>query len=1207
MKRIQFSLLIMLCLIGSSHSYGQTSAFDTKPNDIYVQQKQIANDITAKSGLMPIKLPDANSLISMNESGDGIITLPIVNVKGRKLTLPVNITYVTSGIKADQSASEVGLGWNINIGSITRDYGAYEPDYTYTGSEFPMANDDYHAYDQKFKSPSWGYNATTSSYMQIGTHTYTPGNQNKILEYNNVTGMAPDNYVLSIPGLGANDFWNNAEAGSASPNFIFTEKVPWKISMQKDSIKISQEVSRINEFTFADDPSGNLLQDHNIAAAIALYPYVINQQYSELVESAPSGCVSPTTLMGIGSLKSPYMQVSYQDYTKFVVTTSDGTTYIFGRPLRGQKYLFNEEPFWSAVATPFYLLTGAVDQMKYNEWWKTDYIAEWLLTEIHSNDYIDVNANGIADDADKGDWIKIEYTTPILFENIPGLALAIAEPKHREFLNFTQTDRASSIWRERAYVTKITTPVQALEFSCSERFDVNHDYFKAPFNRIDNEYKYNDKYIPGGGISISDIDPTTGLPLDPEIIDHNTIVNYPSQLMKYDLVTVRENVISSNLVQNVSLKYAVKGSSEELAVSDKLIIDNMKNFTAYDPSGLGSGLSENNFSKEIGRGKTTLIGIEYKGSDLASTNKVAYSFNYGYNPSFSNIHMHEIWRQAAFPSIREALRSPTQRWTGIRSFVIPPSTVFNIPNSILPWKTVRLDNSIGLPFGSSGIHFLFGQNNDNPVYEDELGYFFDNSAPNKGRDAWSLTRINLPYGGNVTIDYERDQTDIYNDRRAWQIPDYCLPEVGHYNNVAHLRSILQHNYNINFPLTSAYSSVWGNNMIKLYSEYYYAMDENSGGLRIKNIYINDNFGAPTVKKSYSYGTGHYTAPPADYWDNYAKGFGEFLYNEYKRHGNSDAEGVETYSSTGLAGADFSEYEATMMGITLNLRIDNSYRRNAKHYYEYIDEVYNDGSKKRMLYGKLDVVATGGEPPERRCYLDMEYGVIKGTINDWHNVVTVLSGTVYPGKPEIGNYSTLYYNSVGQIVKESANDFALTNSYHNAINVNDQILHAQPFPVYLADVLDGLGLVPTTSTVFYPSSNMYLLYNDLDISLQSVMGYATTASMGPGTAFGIAEAQNTLLKIGVQSGLYTGMPAWFSSISAQPKKWAITHTDSWVNTQLASYIDYVIALSMSGTFSGLPFHHIYFSDINFELPSTVFYNQKSSSVVNTHTQTVTNFY
>ncbi|MEC5143655.1 hypothetical protein [Chitinophaga sp. 212800010-3] len=49
------------------------------------------------------------------------ISIPIYNVNIRGFSLPISLDYHASGIKVDDLASWVGLGWNINAGgAITR-------------------------------------------------------------------------------------------------------------------------------------------------------------------------------------------------------------------------------------------------------------------------------------------------------------------------------------------------------------------------------------------------------------------------------------------------------------------------------------------------------------------------------------------------------------------------------------------------------------------------------------------------------------------------------------------------------------------------------------------------------------------------------------------------------------------------------------------------------------------------------------------------------------------------------------------------------------------------------------------------------------------------------------------------------------------------------------------------------------------------------
>lgn len=1186
---------------------------DVKENSVYAAQKDIANNLSSKATLCPLTLPSPESMISMNESGDGVISMPIVNVQGRKLSLPINISYVTNGIKTGQKSSEVGLGWNINVGSIVRDFGAYEPDYTYNGSEFKMLRDNGSSNDKKLKTQSW-HRSGTSWVVEL-TRYFTPINQNKILDYNNLdaTKKAPDNYVVNIPGVGNNDFWNANSAvpawGSApgDVSFVFSDKVPWRITATPKVYTVQQELSRINEFNFAADATSLGYDQKNMAAAIGLLPYVKNQAYSNFMFLPPSTAMIYSELTPINAgpdavIQSPNMQVKYEDYGHFIITIADGTQYVFDRPLRGQKYLFSEEPFWSSLAaTPFFQPMANVPyDVVYNELWKTDYIAEWLLTYVLSKDYIDVNGNG-PDDADHGDWIKIEYTADLAYANIPGSDLAVPMAKHKEYMNFTQTDRASSIWRERAYVTKITTPVEEIDFNVSERFDVDHDYFRLPFNRIDLAYKYTDKYVVNSyGTSPwyfhypYYFEPTS-------MNEDSTSILYPIDMRRYDLVTVKDR--SGNLVQNIKLNYAAKGAADELAVSKHLILDNNKTtFNGYHPSDLGAHLTDGEFDHAVGRGKTTLLGIDYRGTSLTSTNKLSYSFKYSFNPAFDAIHMHDIRQQAAYPTIRESLiDGDLGRWTNSRT-----SGGVVIPNSILPIKTIQLDPSCGTAvsptsFTHSDMNFLSSENYGRPVMEDELGYFYNTSTGGtlNGRHAWSLTGIGLPYGGSIEIEYERDMTDVMADRQKWTFKDYALPDVGHYNNVTHMMNIVQHMFNLAWPLPASYtSSAWGNNRVKMNNEFYFLMNEYSGGLRIKKLSIRDNYGAPSVVKKYEYGAGHYTAPPADFLENYKKGFSEFMYNEFKRHGNADADGVETYAAFSSTGSEPSEFKHSLLPLNVPMRIDRAYSRYAKHYYEYIDEIANDNSKTRVLYGARIPDASGSRSSYMRS---STYGLIKNGTSVYNgNVVSVLGENIENiDSRDVTNYATEYYNNTGNIVRKMNHTFSVTDHSYNNIGINEGQLGNTGYTFFLAwhwySTISGpipLGLHPIH--MIYPSSyTTEGLYNGLPIT-----DLAYSPSSGSILVNPVEEAKKPLLALAVSAGIYSsGLPSWFSGISgsvAPPSTFSSQFTTT-INGRLRSNDE-----STDTKFNTL-------DDKRFWTAGSSYNNQKSSSVRETNSTIINYFY
>ncbi len=55
-------------------------------------------------------------------SGVANINIPLIDYSGGSLSLPINLSYATTGVKVDQIASWVGMGWNLNAGGmITRE------------------------------------------------------------------------------------------------------------------------------------------------------------------------------------------------------------------------------------------------------------------------------------------------------------------------------------------------------------------------------------------------------------------------------------------------------------------------------------------------------------------------------------------------------------------------------------------------------------------------------------------------------------------------------------------------------------------------------------------------------------------------------------------------------------------------------------------------------------------------------------------------------------------------------------------------------------------------------------------------------------------------------------------------------------------------------------------------------------------------------
>ena len=66
------------------------------------------------------------------------ISIPIYTISGRELDLPISLTYNASGVKVGQLASQVGLGWNLNVGGrISRIINGLVDDYITSFPDYP--------------------------------------------------------------------------------------------------------------------------------------------------------------------------------------------------------------------------------------------------------------------------------------------------------------------------------------------------------------------------------------------------------------------------------------------------------------------------------------------------------------------------------------------------------------------------------------------------------------------------------------------------------------------------------------------------------------------------------------------------------------------------------------------------------------------------------------------------------------------------------------------------------------------------------------------------------------------------------------------------------------------------------------------------------------------------------------------------------------
>ncbi len=823
---------------------------------------------------------------SIGQGGAMTNSIPLVTVSSRTMSFPIQLQYA-AGIKVDQRSGPTGLGWVMPIGSITRDIGSYYPDYTSTKHESQMFNvvdDNLPSNDNKGK---FNTQRTEGSTTINGTYL-DPAVQQKYLGLDAIanglnTMPLSDMYHISVPGKLSNSFFNSGEV-SQPHLWRLTEIENWKIAHTIKNYKVSQEFSRINELNLQRLTDGRPEISSSYASAIGVLPYVENG----------FARIALTNTSFVPSEEDRY--VRYDDFEKFIITDENGTKYVFGRALRGQRYVFSDDPYWSNS------LGNETFTGDKGSFWKIDYIAEWLLTEIQSPDYKDLNGNKMADDGDAGDWIRFDYTeaTKIEPSYLGGSCVWMDQevPKYREWSSYSQTDKASSLMRELAYLQRIVTPTQEIDFTISERYDVEHDYYTKPANRVGNDYYYeNRKLCTTSNTSDFDID-------------------YPVETMKYDSIKVKSRLINPGLYPNENLQtdlirfnYAAKGSLQELAVSKYLIRNNNKQEKIVNGDVIGLSthafdMEEYNNSRDR-RGKTTLLGLEFYGTNVSASQKTEYKFEYAYNPSFDEFHKREIVRAYYFPSVRQGHSQnnpviPFNRADGsISTYKEYFFTASGGKDSVTRTNISPYDFLIDFPYKEANYKFLqstsqssidsytnpnnprtdqaydlyadYNPHGVNPI-KDIYGYCL--SPYPAASEAWSLTKITYPTGGEVTFKYE---PATFTESTEWSIKPSNLPVISKYNDVAKNISYVQDAYNRRY--SGDYNQ--GLPLKKLTSTFELDLPLNYG-IRLKEKTTNDKIN-PLVKVTYEYENGTFTALPAEFIQNALSGFNQFVIRENHKH------------------------------------------------------------------------------------------------------------------------------------------------------------------------------------------------------------------------------------------------------------------------------------------------------------------------------------
>ncbi|MCB0531735.1 MAG: hypothetical protein KDD14_06010, partial [Saprospiraceae bacterium] len=358
----------------------------------------------------------ANEMVDLL-TGDFKYDLPVMTVPGPNgETVPIALHY-QSGIRMEEQASWIGLGWDYNPGEISHQVHGVSDDWngkkvttvsTNTTTLFlidpPGPLPGYYvpqkSEDKYFYGPLYFKNdndhTKTDRLMDVSTSTY------KLPEGTGFYFPDYDSYNVSGPGIRGTMApkvysWGNLHVGDPTPYTYFNT--------------MAFPPSKPVHFYFNDD-----INEYNVGQTAGIYPggnnaytaatnrintgTYIEYFTNSALNSNPPGFLDFRITTGV---RRPVSEFDPEGIGAFRITTPDGMVYHYSLPV----YMLENETITSFILNNAFDIDNTQDK---KEIIKTSrYAISWKLTAVTGIDYTDANNNGIADVGDTGYWIAYSY------------------------------------------------------------------------------------------------------------------------------------------------------------------------------------------------------------------------------------------------------------------------------------------------------------------------------------------------------------------------------------------------------------------------------------------------------------------------------------------------------------------------------------------------------------------------------------------------------------------------------------------------------------------------------------------------------------------------------------------------------------------------------------------------------------------------------
>lgn len=250
-KKIPLILSLVILLVNKVYSqFPETeipSFVDPRPGNELVATPDVM--AFQKYNFMPVNL----------YTGKVQVNIPIYEINSGKIKVPISITYNSGGVKVEDVASNVGLGWNLNAGgAITKEVRDLDDQYQ-INTHFQVYDD----YDGTFmyygeKVSFIGYHRLNGlTPAEFVTQTEQGANA---IEVDKVDS-SPDIYYINAPGLNNKFFLKTHNSNFADP---FLSRTYEAIFLNKTNclmaINHRSEIDLSSIFGFNGDEDGNPYQ-----------------------------------------------------------------------------------------------------------------------------------------------------------------------------------------------------------------------------------------------------------------------------------------------------------------------------------------------------------------------------------------------------------------------------------------------------------------------------------------------------------------------------------------------------------------------------------------------------------------------------------------------------------------------------------------------------------------------------------------------------------------------------------------------------------------------------------------------------------------------------------------------------------------------------------------------------------------------------------